>query len=145
MDGIVEGRAKGVRKAVDERFAAAAMSVLIGLPRRVTLHAGEETAARHVIGQQQSRDRKPRTGDISFQLPVIIKETGRLDDDGLPFLFNDEHLVCEKVVGPVSVELHAAEIIKVYFALRESNFFKTVFVHIGFLLIISESLARAGA
>ena len=135
MYGAVKGRAEDPRKIIDKRPAAAAVAILVGPLRRVPPHARHKAAARHMVGKQQSRGRQPRTGDIFLQLPVVVKEAGRFDYDGLPLFLDDKDLVREKIIGPVGVKLYAAEIIKIYLTLREGDFFKAVLVHIGFLLL----------
>ncbi len=66
---------------------------------------------------------------------MIVKKTGRLDDDRIPVFFHNEYFVVDKIVRAVRVQFYVPEIIDVHFAFVKSDRSIMVFVHVCFLRI----------
>ena len=80
-----------------------------------------------MIGHQHAGHLPPR--QILVQRLHAAGEAGGLDDHQLPRLLHQKHLVRQRVAGLVGVELHAAEIIDVHFALGQPDCGKISLVH----------------
>ena len=112
MDGAVEAAAKDGGKLVDQGFAPAAAGIFRGVGSGVFGGVRQEGGACAVIGHQH-------TGHIQ----------ARLDGHKLPRLLHQKHLVRQGVPGLIGVELHAAKIIDVHFALGQPDGGKVSLVH----------------
>ena len=82
---------------------------------------------------------------IFRKLSDIVKEAGRLNDNGFPIFLHDEHLVVDKVIGLIGVQFNAAKIVDVHFAFCKFYRCKSIFVHddslLKMILHISSSAA----
>ena len=121
-------------KIIDQGLAAAALGIEDGVFCGIFRNIGKEGPSCAVIGNEHS-------GDFNIlkvfrEFFVVVKETWGFNDDSLAVFFDDEHLIVNKIVGLVSMQLYAAEIVDIQFSFRECNCLECVLVHRIILLII---------
>ena len=82
---------------------------------------------------------------IFRKLSDIVKEAGRLNDNGFSVFLHDEHLVVDKVIGLIGVQFNAAKIVDVHFAFCELYSRKCIFVHDDNLLKMNLHISGSAA
>ena len=78
-------------------------------------------------------------GQIIRQFPDVVKKAGGLDDDGFSGLFDDEHLIADRIVRLIGVQADGAEIVNTHPALGKTDLLKHIFVHCLYLLNSADS------
>lgn len=113
-DGSVERFAESFGEAVDERPAAADMTVRVSLLRSVYRRAAQETSPSHVVGGHDAFDCDAEPRYVLLKRAYAVEKARVLDDEAPSILLDHEHLVVDRVARAVRVQLHVSEIVHVH-------------------------------
>ena len=127
MNAAVKRIPKRRGKLADERLAAAVLCVPHGVRSGIFGRAWQEGRARRVIGRQHPGNLP--ACKIAVQRGDAVDKAGGFQHDKPAVLFQQEHLVRQRVAGLIGVQLHVAEIVHMHFALAQPDSCKIALVH----------------
>ena len=127
VNRIVENFSKCACELINQSLTTAVFGIVYGILCCIFRDIRQESSACAVIGNKHTFNLY--VFQIFCKFSVVVKEARGFNDNGFAIFLDDKHFIVDEIVGLVSVQFDAPEIINVHFTFREFYGCECVLVH----------------